>query len=235
MQSQLDDVHGASALRSTQNVKGKLFAGLDATALRRVLLESQFRRVPPKTDVAVSGMQPNNLLLLQGGRAQSYILTESGVEVALLWAVPGDVIGLVSLLANPPTYMANTTTVTECEFLVWDHSTIRKLVKAYPKIVENGFRMALQYLGGYMKRHSSIMTKSAEARLAQVLSQLANEAGEVQPSGIVIDITNERLSSLSDISSFTASRLLSKWERDGKISKERGRVTLRAPEALIVV
>jgi len=180
-------------------------------------------------------MQPNNLLLLQGGRAQSYILTESGVEVALLWAVPGDVIGLVSLLANPPTYMANTTTVTECEFLVWDHSTIRKLVKAYPKIVENGFRMALQYLGGYMKRHSSIMTKSAEARLAQVLSQLANEAGEVQPSGIVIDITNERLSSLSDISSFTASRLLSKWERDGKISKERGRVTLRAPEALIVV
>jgi CRP-like cAMP-binding protein len=178
-------------------------------------------------------MHPDHLFLLQAGRAQSYLLTESGVEVALLWAVPGDVIGLVSLLANPPTYMANTTTVTECEFLVWDHSTIRKLVKAYPKIVENGFRMALHYLGGYMKRHASIMTKSAEARLAQVLLQLANEAGEVQRSGIVI--TNERLSSLSDISSFTASRLLSKWERDGKISKERGRVTLRAPEALMVV
>ena len=78
-----------------------------------------------------------------------------------------------------------------------------------------------------MKRHSSVMTKSAEARLAQVLLQLANEAGEVHSSGIVVDITNERLSSLSDISSFTASRLLSKWERDGKITKERGRVTLQ--------
>lgn len=235
MQSQLDNVDGEAVPRSTQNAKWKLFAGLDATALRRVVYESQSRRIAPKTDVAISGMHPDNLYLLQGGRAQSYILTESGIEVALLWAVPGDVIGLVSLLANPPAYMANTTTVTECEFLVWDHSTIRRLAKAYPKIIENGFRLALQYLGGYMKRHSSVMTKSAEARLAQVLLQLANEAGEVQPSGIVIDITNERLSSLSDISSFTASRLLSKWEREGKISKERGRVTLRAPEALIVV
>jgi CRP/FNR family transcriptional regulator, nitrogen oxide reductase regulator len=235
MQSQLDNVDRGSVPRLTQNAKWKLFAGLDATALQRVVCESQSRRIAPKTDVAISGMHPDNLYLLQGGRAQSYILTESGVEVALLWAVPGDVIGLVSLLSNPPTYMANTTTVTECEFLVWDHSTIRRLAKAYPKIIENGFRMALQYLGGYMKRHSSVMTKSAEARLAQVLLQLANEAGEVKSSGIVVDITNERLSSLSDISSFTASRLLSKWERDGKISKERGRVTLRAPEALIVV
>lgn len=235
MQSQLDNVDRGSVPRLTQNTKWKLFAGLDAPALRRVVHESQSRRIAPKTDVAISGMQPDNLYLLQGGRAQSYILTESGIEVALLWAVPGDVIGLVSLLANPPNYMANTTTVTECEFLVWDHSTIRRLAKAYPKIIENGFRMALQYLGGYMKRHSSVMTKSAEARLAQVLLQLANEAGEVKSSGIVVDITNERLSSLSDISSFTASRLLSKWERDGKISKERGRVTLRAPEALIVV
>ena len=235
MQRQLDDVHGTSAPRLSQNAKWKLFAGLDATALRQVLGQSQSRRIAPKTDVVVSGMHPDNLYLLQAGRAQSYILTESGVEVALLWAVPGDVIGLVSLLANPPTYMANTMTVTECEFLVWDHPTVRKLVKAYPKIIENGFRMALQYLGGYIKRHSSVMTKSAEARLAQVLLQLANEAGEVQSSGIVVDITNERLSSLSDISSFTASRLLSKWERDGKITKERGRVTLRAPEALIVV
>jgi CRP-like cAMP-binding protein len=221
--------------RSTQNANWKLFAGLDAAAMQQVLYQSQSRSIAPKTDVVVSGMHPDNLYLLKDGRAQSYILTESGVEVALLWAVPGDVIGLVSLLANPPTYMANTTTITACEFLVWDHFTIRRLVRAYPKIIENGFRMALHYLGGYMKRHSSIMTKSAEARLAQVLLQLANEAGEVQPSGIVIDITNERLSSLSDISSFTASRLLSRWERDGKITKARGRVTLRAPETLIVV
>jgi len=85
-----------------------------------------------------------------------------------------------------------------------------------------------------MKRHANLMTKGRASRLAQVLLQLATDAGEVQPSGISIDITNEHLSSLSDISSFTASRLLSRWQRDGKLVKERGRVTLLAPESLML-
>jgi CRP-like cAMP-binding protein len=130
--------------------------------------------------------------------------------------------------------MASTTTVTECEFLVWDHPTIRRLAKAYPHLTENGFRLALHYLGAYMRRHASIVTETADSRLAQTLLRLATSVGEVQPSGVAIDITNEQLGSLSDISSFTASRLLSKWERGGKLSKQRGRVTLLAPESLMV-
>jgi CRP-like cAMP-binding protein len=85
-----------------------------------------------------------------------------------------------------------------------------------------------------MNRHVDIVTKSAESRLADVLLHLATEGGEVRPSGVEIDITNEHLSSLSDISPFTASRLLSKWERDGRLSKQRGRITLRTPESLMV-
>ena len=99
---------------------------------------------------------------------------------------------------------------------------------------ENGFRLALNYLGHFFKRHTIIVTKTAESRLAHALIQLATDAtGEVQPSGVAIDITNEQLGSLSDISPFTASRLLSKWERDGMLSKQRGRVTLLAPESLM--
>lgn len=224
----------SSAICSIPPATFKLFAGLDDTALRQILHPAQTRRIAPKMNVVVRGGRPDNLYLMRAGRARSYLLTESGSEVLLLWLVPGDVIGLVSLLANPPTYMANATTVTECEFLVWDHATIRRLAKAYPQLTENGFRMALHYLGAYMKRHASIVTKSAESRLAQTLLQLATEAGEVRPSGVAIDITNEQLGSLSDISSFTASRLLSKWERDGKLWKERGRVTLLAPESLMI-
>lgn len=224
----------SSAPSSTHPVKWKLFTGLDDTAFRQIMCAAQVRRIAPKKNVVLKGGRPDNLFLLQAGRAKYYILTESGSEVLLLWVVPGDVIGLVSLLANPPAYMASATTVTDCEFLFWDHDTIRKLAKAYPQLTENGFRLALHYLGTYMKRHASIMTKSAESRLAQTLLQLSTEAGEVQPSGVAIDITNEQLSSLSDMSSFTASRLLSKWEREGKLSKQRGRVTLLAPESLMI-
>lgn len=214
-------------------VKSKLFAGLSDLALRQVLDTAHTRHVAPKKNVIVRGEHPNHLFLLKKGRARSFILTETGCEVVLLWVVPGDVLGLVSLLSSPPNYMVNTTTVTACEFLVWDHETIRRLSKTHPQIAENGFRLALHHLCGYMKRHTSIITKSAETRLAQRLIQLATTAGEVGNSGISIDITNEQLSSLADIGYFTTSRILSKWEHDGKLSKQRGRVTLLAPESLM--
>jgi CRP-like cAMP-binding protein len=223
-----------STPNSTLLVKSKFLAGLDDTAIRHIQAAAQIRRVAPKKNVTIGGERPDHLFLLQTGRAKFYNLTESGSEVVLLWKVPGDIIGLVSLLANPPAYMASAKTVSECQFLVWDHSTILRLAKAYPQLTENGLRLALHYLNVYMNRHVSVITKTAELRLAEALIHLATEAGEVQPSGVEIDITNEQLSSLSDISPFTASRILSKWERDGKLSKQRGRVILRAPETLMI-
>jgi CRP/FNR family transcriptional regulator, anaerobic regulatory protein len=213
--------------------KSPLFKDLDDSALRQIFDAAQLHHVGQKMNVIVKEGRPDHLFLLHTGRARGFILTESGSELLLMWLVPGDVLGLVSLLAKPPRYMVNATATSECEFLVWDHATIRRLVKAYPQITENGFRLALHYLEQYMKRHSSIVTEGAESRLAQRLLQLATIAGVVQPSGIAIDITNEQLSSLSDISLFTASRLLSRWENERKLNKERGRVTLLAPEALI--
>ena len=186
-------------------LKSKFLAGLDDTALRNVLGAAQARRIGPKKNITISGERPDYLYLLQVGRAKFYSLTESGSEVLLLWKVPGDVIGLVSLLTNAPPYMASAKTVSECQFLVWDHGTLRRLAKAYPQLTENGLRMALHYLSVYTNRHVSVVTKSAEARLAGALLHLATQAGEVQPSGVEIDITNEQLSSLCDMSPFTAS------------------------------
>ncbi len=223
-----------SVASSTRSAKPKLFAGLDDRTLREIFNLGRIRRLPAGKNIVVADGRPDQLFLLRRGRSRFYNQTESGSEVLLLWLVPGDVIGLISLLANPPAYVVNAATVTECEFLVWDRTTLRQLAKTYPQLMENGLQLALHYLGVYVKRHTGIVTERAKSRLAQTLHHLATEAGEVQPSGVTIDITNEQLSSLADISPFTASRLLSKWERDGKLRKRRGRVTLCAPESLMV-
>jgi CRP-like cAMP-binding protein len=225
---------GAVEKHHPRPIKPSLFAGLDENALRQIFSAGRVRVIEPKKNVMIKGARPDHLFLLERGRARSYMLTECGEEVLLLWVVPGVVLGLVCLLANAPNYMTNATTVTECAFRVWDHRTIYRLTKIYPQLIENSFRLALHYLKGYMGRHAAIMTKSAASRLADTLLHLAADAGHVQPSGIAIDITNEQLGSLADISFFTASRILSKWEEDRKIYKERGRVTLLAPEALMV-
>jgi len=58
-------------------------------------------------------------------------------------------------------------------------------------------------------------------------------AGVRTPSGIEIRIKNEQLASLADVSPFTASRLLKRWERAGVIRKGRGVVRIVCPEKLI--
>lgn len=218
---------------SSHVVQSELFVGLDDTALRQILDTAKVRHIGPKKDVTVIGEQPGHLFLLQAGQARFYKLMASGSELVMGWVAPGGIVGLVSLLENPPAYLASAAAVSECEFLVWDHSTIRRLVKAYPQLRQNSLRLALQHLQIYMDHHASIMANSPESRLAQALGRLATRVGDVQPSGVKIDITNEKLGSLSDISTFTASRLLAKWEKDGRLSKQRGGVTLYAPESLM--
>lgn len=213
--------------------RSKLLAGLSDAALRQLLDTARTNHIPPKTHVIVKGEQPDHLFLLKAGRTRCYILSEDGRELVLLWATPGEVLGLVSLLPSPPNYMVNTTTVSACECLVWDHDTIRKVASEHPPIMENAFRLALYHLGRYMKRHISLVTKSAESRVAHRLLELANSEGEAGNSGIKIDITNEELSSLSDIGYFTISRILSKWEHRGLLSKQRGSVTILDPDSLM--
>jgi CRP/FNR family transcriptional regulator len=215
-------------------MRSKFLAGLTDDAVRQLLDSARLCHIDPKKDVIVKGDHPDHIFLLKIGRTRSYILVEDGREIVLLWATPGEVLGLVSLLPSPPNYMANTTTVTACDCLVWDHNTIRKLAIEHPQIMENGFRLAIYHLRTYMKRHVNLVTKSATSRLANQLIQLATSAGEVGSSGINIDITNEHLSSLADVGYVTTSRILSKWEHDGMISKRRGRLTLLAPESLMV-
>ena len=214
-------------------MRSKFLAGLSDAAMRDLLDTASLRHIEPKKDVIVKGEHPDHLFLLKTGRMRSYILSEDGSEIVLLWAAPGEVVGLVSLLPTPPNYLVNTTTVTACDCLMWNHDTIRKLATEHPQIMENGFRLALHHLGTHVKRHVNIMTKSAESRLANQLVQLATSAGEVGNSGIRIDITNEQLCSLSDIGSFTTSRILSRWEKAGMVSKQRGRLTILDPESLM--
>lgn len=214
-------------------MKSRFLAGLSDAAVGQLLDSARLRHIAAKKAVIVRGEHPNHIFLLKTGRMRSYIVAEDGSEMVLLWATPGEVLGLVSLLPSPPDYMANTTTLTACDCLVWDHDTIRKLATDHPQIMENGFRVALYHLGTYMKRHVNFVTKSAASRLANQLIRLATSAGEVGNAGINIDITNEQLSSLSDVGYFTTSRTLSKWEHDGMISRKRGRVTLLAPESLM--
>jgi CRP/FNR family transcriptional regulator, nitrogen oxide reductase regulator len=61
---------------------------------------------------------------------------------------------------------------------------------------------------------------------------LAEGIGQKVPGGVELDIRNEELANDANISIFTASRLLSAWQREGILVKRRGKVLLRFPDRL---
>jgi CRP-like cAMP-binding protein len=172
-------------------------------------------------------------LLIKGG-ARYFFITPEGRKVYLLWLVPGEIFGGASLLAKPSAFLVSTETVRDSCVLVWERKTIRGLATRYPKLFENGVAIATDYLIWYLASHLSLLCHTARQRLAHVLVSLANGMGRTCPSGIELDITNEQLANTANITLFTASRLLSEWQRRGAVAKTRGRVVLLSPERLFL-
>jgi CRP-like cAMP-binding protein len=72
----------------------------------------------------------------------------------------------------------------------------------------------------------------ARLRLAQALVNLARDIGGNIREGIEIAVTNEDLANAANVTPFTASRLLSEWNRRGALTKSRGKILLRFPQRL---
>jgi len=209
-----------------------LLAGLDQQTVLSIMAQGQARQVKAGQTLQNAGQPGTHLFLLRKGRARYYNTTESGQEISLYVLAPGDAFGLVALLDRSMTYMASADALSDCEFMAWRHESIRDLAKAHPQISENAMQISLRYLKEYVDRHARLISGTAKRRLGVTLLDLARRTGSVRPHGVEIDITNEQLGSLSDISRFTTSRLLSSWERSGAVSKSRGRIILHSPEAL---
>jgi CRP/FNR family transcriptional regulator, nitrogen oxide reductase regulator len=211
----------------------KLFDGISDHDHELIQSLAVHRRVNAKEVVIHGGDKAAYLFLVTAGHAKYYRVTREGEEILLWWLSPGDIFGLATLLKNPPGYMGSVETVEGCELRVWEHARMQELAAVYPQLTQNALRIAMGYLSAYAQRHAGIVTRNSEDRLADVLLQLGHRVGRVQPKGVEVDITNEQLGGLADVGLFTASRLISKWERQGAVAKARGKILIRTPEKLL--
>jgi CRP-like cAMP-binding protein len=212
----------------------RFLEGLEKSAIESIVAAAQVRQIAAKRTILTEGEPASHLFLLRTGQARYYKLTKTGNEILLHLLLPGDVFGLGTLLKHPPDYLGSGETLSDCELLAWEHTSIRKLAKDYPQLAENALRIVVSYLKSYSDRHAGLVATSAQQRLAAALLNLGHRTGRVNPHGVEVEATNAQLSALADLSPFTTSRVLGRWERDGSVSKARGKVLIHSPEALIV-
>ncbi len=94
--------------------------------------------------------------------------------------------------------------------------------------------MGMKYLAWYVGTHGALVSQSAAERLAHVLSAYAPSIGQKVSGGIELDVTNEELADAANITPYTASRLISEWQRAGAIRKSRGKILLHSGKRLFL-
>jgi CRP/FNR family transcriptional regulator, nitrogen oxide reductase regulator len=224
----------APAVVAFRNVKSRFLAGLAPAEVKTVLSAAKLRRYLADSVIVNQGNPAEHLFVLTSGRARYFYITPDGRKTVLFWIPPGEIFGGAALLSRPSLYLLSTEAVKPSSMLVWDRATIRDLVTKYPRLADNALLTTFDYLVLYRAIHISLTCHSAQQRLAHVLANLATGIGQKVPEGIELDVRNEELANEANVTPFTASRMLSKWQRQGLLRKRRGKILLRSPERLFL-
>jgi len=213
--------------------ESQFLRGLTASELALVLGKARTRRAPRNKIVVQQDDPAEQLFLITRGQARYFFITEQGRKIVLFTLLPGDVFGGAAILSKPARYLLGVETVKESHFLVWRRQDITAFAARYPVLPQNMMIIAYDYLGWYLAAHVAIACQTASQRLAVVLATLAHTVGQARSNGLEIEATNDELANTACVTLFTASRLMSKWQRSGMILKKRGSVIIASPEQLL--
>jgi CRP/FNR family transcriptional regulator, nitrogen oxide reductase regulator len=202
--------------------------GLTPTDRKTLVAAATNRRYFANSVIINQGQPADRLFLLTKGLARFFFVTEEGRKLLFRWVGPGDLCGVGAILSGPSSYLVSTETVIDSSVLVWDRLTIRGFVERNPRLLENALLTTSDYVAWQLSSHIGLACHTVQQRLAQVLVTLARTIGQETTGGVELQITNEDLANAANITPFTASRLMSKWQREGVLVKRRGKVLLRS-------
>lgn len=223
----------SSIIDSTAN-RSRFLEGLTESDRIMVLAAASKRCLKAGSVALHQGDPGDHLFLILNGRARYFYITPQGKKIILLWLTEGQIFGGSALLATPSDYLVGTELVRDSCLLVWPRRTIRSLAVHVPRLLDNALSIATDYLTWYLAAHASLTSQTAEQRLAHVLVTLAQGFGHKTSAGTSLELTNEQLANTANVTPFTASRILSSWQRKGAVSKTRGQLVLRSPMQLFL-
>ncbi len=223
----------SEVIAAVRDLNPRFLEGLGPSDMEAVVAAGKVRRYLPHSIVTNQDYPAEQLFLLVSGRARYFYITPDGRKTLLLWIPQGETFGGAAFLSKPFRYLVSVETVKSSFVLVWDRATLREFAVRYPILVENAMLIAFDYLVAYRAMHVSLTCHTARQRLATVLVNLASGIGRAVPEGIELDVSNEELANEANVTLFTASRMLSQWQRSGMVLKNRGKVLLRSPEQLL--
>jgi CRP-like cAMP-binding protein len=214
----------------------RLLFRLTAQQRKLVVQSAEVRKYQPHSVIVTAGDPAIHLFLLTKGKLKYYRVNERGDEVLLWWLLTGECFGLGAFMGEPGRYVGTAEAVTDCELLVWNRRKLRSFGAALDDLLaENACQTLMYYLEEYTDRLVGAFSDTAKQRLARTLIQLGRRTGHVRGGRVDLEVTNEVVATLSNVSVFTASRQIKEWERTGAVQKGRGKIRILDAEKLAIV
>jgi CRP-like cAMP-binding protein len=211
----------------------RFLSGLTDVLIKALLSVATHKQFSTSSVVVHQEDPAERLFLLTSGRARHFVLTSDGRKVPMHWVTAGQIVGGAAILSNPCLYLASTELLSDCCVVVWERQTIRQFVSRFPILLDNALSIAVtEHIEGLIAANVSLNSDET-GRIAQLLISFACGIGRVSPDGIEIHVGNEALAVGASVTAVTVSRTLEGWEREGVLTKGKGKILLRRPELLI--
>jgi len=224
---------GSRVLGLPADLHPRFLAGLAKSELDVLLSHARHRQFLRSSVILHEEDSADRLLLFTSGRGRHFVLTSGGRKILLHWLTAGQVFGGAALVSVPSKYLASTEVLADSCALQWDRTTMRELVSRIPRLLDNAFSISVtEHIAWLIGAKVSLSSEDAESRIADFLISVACGIGKSGPDGVEIHVANEEVAAGASVTPFTVSRFLSQWQRDGVLTKGRGRIILRRPELL---
>lgn len=215
-------------------LKPRFLSGLAKAELNAVLSVAKHRRFRASSVITNQEDQAERCFLLTSGRGRQFVITDDGQKVLLNWLITGQIFGGASLLSIPFGYLASTEVLSDSCALVWDRQSLRALISAYPALLDNALSIAVtENIAWSTAAHVSLSSDDAHGRVAHLLMSLSSAIGQPTHDGIQVKVMNKDLAEGANVTEFTVSRCLRRWQQAGILAKRRGMILVRKPELLL--
>jgi CRP-like cAMP-binding protein len=217
-----------------EGLNPRFFAGLTTDELNSILSVATQRYFPQSSVIVHQDDPADRLFLLTKGQGRQFVVTRDGRKIILHWLTAGQFSGGVTILSAPSQYLASTEVLADSCALVWDRKTLREFVSRFPILLDNALSIAAtEHYAWSISARVSLSSDDAVGRIAHLLVSLACGIGRIGPDGVEIQVGNDDLAAGANVTPFTVSRTLGEWQRNGILTKGRGKLLLRRPELLM--
>lgn len=178
-------------------------------------------------DIVVSESQPRWAGIVLTGMARVFLRTKGGRQVTLRHARPGSSIGVGALLGEDT---VSAQAVTDCEVLSLDTSQVMELAREHASLA---FAIAEEASMRLMETYREVVIREQGSVRQRLARQLLHFAGEVQPDRpLVLPMSHKALADIVGTAREVISRHLERFQSEGMLALERGRIRLVDPVGL---